>query len=147
MGAQCAWNRSLWGSGFWLLSWGFVKNQKKNMPNCVSFFGRDKYEFIWGLPNHPLKILHISRISDTRVQFWVRVFFGTDGIGFVQWAGRGWTGIRTHTLKHRALYPGNVRNLRSEVLRRGYPLSSDTRQLLTLWGCLVIMCGFSTYRL
>lgn len=38
-------------------------------------------------------------------------------------AGQGWG----HT--HTTLPPGNVRNLRSEVLRWGYHLSSDTRQL------------------
>lgn len=49
---------------------------------------------------------------------------------FVQAAGcgRSESHMDTHTHTH-SPSPGNVRNLRSEVLRWGYPLSSDIGQL------------------
>lgn len=47
-------------------------------------------------------------------------------------AGQGFG--HTFTSIHTTLYPGNVRNLRSQMLKWGYPLSSDSRQLLTLQG-------------
>lgn len=55
-------------------------------------------------------------------------------------AGPGFGHIDTHT----ALPPGNFRNLRSEVLRWGYPLSSDIRQLQ----CMIFqhnVCALDAY--
>lgn len=56
------------------------------------------------------------------------------------WRDRDWdayTGTDPHTPTYKPLHPGNVRNLRSDVLMCRGPLSSDTRQLFTLQGPLV----------
>lgn len=52
----------------------------------------------------------------------------------------------TFTNTHRAIDPGNVRNLRSEVLSWGCPLSSESRQLLLLQGHLVSEVWMPTFR-
>lgn len=81
---------------------------------------------------------HYLPISGIWVQFWVGTIYGADRVLSVLFGKLGVAAGQRfgHTFKnaHRAIYPGNVRNLRSEVLRWGYPLPSDTRQLPVLQG-------------
>lgn len=80
-------------------------------------------------------ILHYSGWISGQVVFCFVFFSGTDRelsvlFSVLGVAGQGFTHALTHTDTQTALHPGNVRNLRSEVLRWGYPQSSVLSCLL-----------------